>query len=230
MLSGMRIFLCTLLLLATAVYGYKLFGRYEPIGTWTPLSSDADALQVTDQLNAQLHGQIAGQLNDSELGGSNPIAELVHYTDSEFGFSMAIPEGWRKIVLAENDNKSIVPELGYAVGFEARRQGNDDRFAEYILVEVLPGADSGLLESTIGQRELMTVRGQLVPFEKLYIDGGSDQRAELDLVVFQYELNALGYTVDFYAIGEPANEALLFDAFQILLRTYTPGNKPFTVS
>lgn len=151
------------------------------------------------------------------------------YIDPEFGFQMAVPVGWRRIVLAE-DNTALVPELGYSVGFETDQQTMDDRFADYILIEILPGTDSGLFESTADQRYSLIVDDQLVHYDKLYVDREKDQLAEVDLVIYQHELRGLGYTIDFFAIGEPANEPMLFDAFRIMLRTFKHEAVPYSLS
>lgn len=178
-------------------------------------------------------GKTAGIVSQSETLSRESeryrIDFIEPYTDPEFGFQMAVPVGWQRIVLAE-DTTALVPELGYSVGFETDREAVDDRFADYILIEILPGADSGLFDSTADQRYSLIVDDQLVYYDKLYVDRERDQLSDVDLVIYQRELRGLGYTIDFFAIGEPANETMLFDAFQIMLRTFKQGAVPFSLS
>ncbi|MFK7860631.1 MAG: hypothetical protein AB8B64_17560 [Granulosicoccus sp.] len=162
------------------------------------------------------------------------ILNLQRYDDADYGFSVAIPDGWTRIVAADNpvsddDDLLALLEPGYAVGFESPRAGLKDRFADYILIEVLPGDDIGLFETSEDQRYFIRSGSDEIAYERLEIDGDTDDASEVDLVIFQHGVQAVGYTLAFYAIGEPANEKILFDAFQILLRTYTQKSDPFVI-
>lgn len=156
--------------------------------------------------------------------------EIARYVDSDYGFEMAVPAGWRMVVLDDVETQTQIPELGYAVGFEAARDSEGDQFTDYILLEILPGVDSGLFEATANDQQSLILNGELIHFDKLYIDGDRDHLSAVDLVIFQRELTALGYTVDFYAVGEPDNEDTLFEAFQIMLRTFKLNTAPFSLS
>lgn len=158
------------------------------------------------------------------------VTALERYTDQDVGFQMAVPSGWGRIVLDQAESSVDALDIGYAVGFEAPQQSLTDEFADYILVEVLPGTDSGLFDAGSEQRYSLQIDGNSIEYDRLYIDSKADKHAAVDLVIFQREFRALGYTVDFYAIGEPANEKTLFDAFQIMLRTFEINAAPFKIS
>lgn len=158
------------------------------------------------------------------------------YDDHDYGFSMAVPTGWSKIVydeFAEYEHPDAdVPlwsEPGYAVGFESPQSNEHDRFADYILIEVLPGEETGLFETTQENERLIQLETESVYYDRLFIDSEQDAAIEVDLVIFQRGVQALGYTVSFYAIGEPANEQVLFKAFKNMLSTFSQFNEPFVI-
>lgn len=170
----------------------------------------------------------------NQTQGVELILDLERYVDPDYGFSVAIPAGWTRIVAAETpvsetDDVLASLEPGYAVGFESPRSGLKDRFADYILIEVLPGDDSGLFEASEEQQQYLPFESEKIAYDRLAIDSATDDATEVDLVIFQRGVNALGYTLGFYAIGEPANEQTMFDAFQIMIRTFTQTSDPFVI-
>lgn len=164
---------------------------------------------------------------------------LERYEDLDYGFSVAVPKGWRKVVLEESAEHSTVEsratdsalwsEPGYTVGFESPRGDNPDEFADYILIELLPGEETGLFETTHADQRVLQVGQQSIGYDQLFVDSEYDDAVDVDLVIFQRGVQALGYTLSFYAIGEPANEQVLFDAFQIMLRTFSQSSDPFVI-
>ena len=161
------------------------------------------------------------------------ISDLELYEDPDYGFTMVVPVGWSRIVLddgASGDAELANPfDSGYAVGFESPRPLHGDQFADYILVELLPGSDSGLFETVENDQRMLTIADTPISYDRLYINHATEAATDVDLVVYQRGVQALGYTVSLYAIGEPANEQTLFEAFQIMLRTYTQTQDPFVV-
>ncbi len=157
------------------------------------------------------------------------LTDLDTYENADYGFSVAIPAGWSPVI-AEVDKEDIFIEPGYAIGFESSRQGKNDRFADYILVEVLPGRDSGLFETDGRQRQMIKVNGKTGFREHLRIDGRENGLSAIDLIVHQAEIQGLGYTIGFYAIGEPFNEVMMRDAFDVMLRTFHLKSSPFFIS
>lgn len=165
---------------------------------------------------------------------SHSIKRLQRYDDPDYGFSLAVPEGWTKVVANDRtesgrDDLLDALEQGYAIGFESPQSDQYDRFADYILIEVLPGVDSGLFHTTLDMRHFLQIGHELVAYDRLDIDGETDDLIDVDLVIFQRGIRALGYTLSFYAVGEPANEEILFAAFQIMLRTYIQNGVPFEI-
>ncbi len=176
--------------------------------------------------------------NEPSAGTSNPLS-LERYDDLDYGFSVAVPAGWSKIVLGESAEQSEIEfatsgsplwsEPGYTVGFESPRGDKPDQFADYILIEVLPGDDTGLFDTTQADQRVLHVGHQSIDYDQLFVDSEKDDTIDVDLVIFQRGVQALGYTLSFYAIGEPANEQALFDAFQIMLRTFYQSSEPFVI-
>ena len=172
--------------------------------------------------------------------GDNDIifSKLDSYNDEDYGFSVAVPAGWRRIIAEDRDAESValsgqdIPnlELGYAVGFESDRQGGTDIFADYVLIEILPGNDSGLFTTDHSNRYPVIVDRRQSWYERLEIDQASSGLTDVDLVIYQAELRGVGYTAGFYAIGEPSNEASMAAAFKVMLKTFTMNAEPFSTS
>lgn len=170
-------------------------------------------------------------VNDSSrFSSNNIITDIDAYEDVDYGFSVAIPTGWTRIVAAETNAATSFSDVGYAVGFETSRQGVDDRFADYILIEVLPGEDSGAFATDEKSSRSLKIGGSVIPYQELFVNSDQDPNIDVDLLIYQREVKELGYTLGFYAIGEPSNRQTLFDAFQIMLRTYRQQHDPFSFS
>lgn len=158
------------------------------------------------------------------------LRALEHYLDPELGFSLAIPHGWTAVVAAETDEQLAMLEPGYAVGFESRPEHATDRYADYLMIEVLPGRDSGRFASDGRTRRETVIDGRRGWRERLELVAEPAEAVRVELVVYQAELVGLGYTIGFYAVGEPAREALLADAFEAMLRTFSLHRPPFATS
>ncbi|MFK7995298.1 MAG: hypothetical protein AB8B87_14250 [Granulosicoccus sp.] len=180
---------------------------------------------LTNSVGKMPEGQARSELSDQ-------IVELERYEDLDYGFSVAVPVGWTKIVAADTDtadSELASLEPGYAVGFGSPRSNVDDRFEDYILIEVLPGDDSGLFEASDAEQRFIQAGSEKIAYDRLEVDGATDDASDIDLVIFQRGVKAFGYTLGFYAIGEPSNEQAMFDAFQIMLRTYKQKADPFVI-
>lgn len=174
-------------------------------------------------------GSSTTQDGQSPVRTTELVLDIESYIDEEYGFSMAIPAGWRKIVTAESEADLKELEPGYAVGFESPRQGEEDLFADYILIEILPGSESGLFESEPDRRKPLQVDGQAAWFDTVHVDSASSGISEVDLTIYQAELIGLGYTVGIYAIGEPESAELMAAAFELMVRTFEFQIAPFSV-
>ncbi|ASJ72368.1 hypothetical protein [Granulosicoccus antarcticus] len=177
------------------------------------------------------------------------LLDIEPYEDAGYGFSMAIPAGWRRIVTAEVSDAvdsqteviasmqaaeagfdSLWLEPGYAVGFESAQQHADDQFADYILVEILPGDASGLFAADASRRKRVVIDGRPASYDRLEIKQASSGLTDVDLVIYQAELSGVGYTVGLYSIGERGSEKIMAIAFEVMLQTFRIDNPPFSIS
>lgn len=170
------------------------------------------------------------QADDLQHPETELLVGIEAYEDADYGFSVAIPSGWQKIVAAESEESFAELEPGYAVGFESPYQGEHDKFADYILIEVLPGKDSGLFETDGKNRRKISIDGQVTWMDKLDVEGESGGLTEVDLTIYQAQTSGLGYTIGFYSIGEPSRQKLMSDAFELIVRTFKQTTSPFPTS
>jgi len=169
--------------------------------------------------------------NQSSRTASLPAIEtIVAYNDLDYGFQLAVPDTWSQIYAAEDDLESDVLEPGYAVGFESPRSEAQDTFADYLMVEILPGAHSGAFASDGTQTKVVMVDGRVAITDKVELDGFDIGGEQIDLIVFQAEIVELGYTVGIFVIGEKREAAVLADAFALALKTFKVPDDPFSVS
>jgi len=170
-------------------------------------------------------------VTDSSLAsGLKPIERIVRYSDADYGFEVAIPDNWSINYTATHDEQSEDLEPGYAVGFESPRSGSNDVFADYLMVEILPGAQTGAFETDGTQAQVIMVDGRVAITDQINLDGFDIDGDQIDLVVFQAEIVELGFTVGIFAIGEQHEAAVLADAFELALKTFKVPDDPFSVS
>ncbi len=162
--------------------------------------------------------------------GLPAIEKIEAYTDIDYGFQVAVPESWSRIYAAEDDADLGVLEPGYAIGFESPRSDQRDVFADYLMVEILPGAQSGAFESDGTHTQVVMVDGRVAVTDEVRLDGFDVNGEEIDLVVFQAEIVELGFTVGIFAIGEKREATVLRDAFELALKTFKIPEDPFSVS
>lgn len=157
------------------------------------------------------------------------IEKIVSYTDKGYGFQLAVPENWSHLYAAVDDAKTDALQPGYAVGFESPKSYPGDVFADYIMVEVLPGAHSGAFVSDDTKTQVIMVDGKVAITDKIEIAGLDINGNSIDLVVFQAEIVELGFTVGIYAIGEKREAKVLADAFELALQTFVVPEDPYSV-
>lgn len=209
--------------------------RVQPLCCGTGVSAD-------DNTSTELQNPLSAK--DIEL-----LLDIEPYVDTDYGFSMAIPAGWRRIVTAEMSDtadsqteavasmqtaeagfNSLWLEPGYAVGFESAQQHADDQFADYILVEILPGDASGLFAADASRRQQVVIDGRPAAYDRLEIKQASSGLTDVDLVIYQAELSGVGYTVGLYSIGERGSEKIMAIAFEVMLQTFRVEKPPFPIS
>ncbi len=158
------------------------------------------------------------------------ISDVEEYRDDHFGFRMAVPAGWNSIdplldYTAEEDGLAVA----HSVVFEAPRESESDDFSDYVMVEIFPGSRSEKFATDGTRAKHVTINGIAGLRESLAVDQHRIGESTVDLVVHQAEIRDTGYTVGFYAIGEPRNRQLIDDAFELLIRTFTFDLPPYRV-
>ena len=158
------------------------------------------------------------------------LAGLDPYVDPDFGFSVAVPSGWTPIVVPEDATAEDALEPGYAVAFESVPHEDGERFADYLMIEILPGAEAGLFETDGTRRRRALVDGRRAWRDELTLPPDPADARPVELVVRQASLSGLGYTIGFYAIGRSTRTPLIEDAFEAMLRSFHLPWRPFAVS
>lgn len=170
-------------------------------------------------------------LGASERNGSLPsIEKIVPYNDQDYGFELAVPQAWSRIFAAEDDAEVDALEPGYAIGFESPRSHAQDVFADYLMVEILPGGHTGAFESDGSNTQIVMVDNKVAITDKVVLESFDINGDKIDLIVFQAEIVELGFTVGIYAIGEKHEAKVLRDAFELVLKTFKVPDDPFSVS
>ncbi|MDB4222227.1 hypothetical protein N9850_00525 [Granulosicoccus sp.] len=160
----------------------------------------------------------------------DPVFNIENYDDDDYGFSVAIPVGWSKVVAAETLEDFEVLEPGYAIGFEAPNEGGDDLFADYIMIEILPGTDSGAFETDGSNRLNVSIDSRPAWIDQLSVNAGIYGLDDVDLTVYQAQISGLGFTVGLYAIGEPGREETMAAAFELMVRTFSFFIEPYSTA
>ncbi|MFT7214029.1 MAG: hypothetical protein ACI9XK_004294 [Granulosicoccus sp.] len=155
---------------------------------------------------------------------------IENYDDDDYGFSVAIPSGWAKVVAVDTLEVFEVLEPGYAIGFEAPHEGSDDLFADYIMIEILPGTDSGAFETDGSNRMEVSIDSRPAWIDKLDVNAEVYGLEDINLTVYQAQISGLGYTVGLYAIGEPGREEMMAAAFELLVRTFSFFIEPYSTA
>ncbi len=221
----------------------------EQVQSWKSSLFNVTGLAIADERPDTFYDSGIASESSVEL-----VLDIEHYDDLDYGFSVAIPAGWRRVVSAEPEEKAVsnvpagvetgsiqsegvssgadIPALepGYAVGFESAHQHDDDQFADYILVEILPGDSSGLFAADANHRQSILIDGRPAWYDRLEIKQSSTGLTDVDLVIYQAELAGVGYTVGLYAIGEHTSERIMAIAFEVMLQTFRVERPPFSVS
>ena len=160
------------------------------------------------------------------------LTDIGVYRDPELAFDLAVPAGWTAIepVADPPGDAAGGAGSGHAVVFEAPRDGPGDAFADYVMIEILPGRDSGLFLTDGSRAADVRIDGMPGTRDALVIEGHEVDGVVLDLVVHQAEVRGLGWTIGFYAIGETRRERLVEDAFELMIRTFRLPAPPFRVT
>lgn len=173
------------------------------------------------------HGLVWANSQQAEQARLPSIERLKAYVDRDYGFEIAVPESWTHVFAAEDDSDANALEPGYAIAFESAQSHETDVFADYLMVEILPGAATGAFDSDGTNTAVFTVDGRVAVTDRVNLDGFDINGNKIDLVVFQAEIVELGFTVGIYAIGERREAAVLEDAFYLALQSLKVPEEPF---
>jgi len=165
-----------------------------------------------------------------EVVSYESIFNIENYDDDAYGFSVAIPAGWAKVVAVETIQESIVLEPGYAIGFEAPHSGAEDSFADYIMIEILPGTDSGAFETDGSNRLDVYIDTRPAWIDQLDVNAEVYGLENVDLTVYQAQISGLGFTVGLYAIGEKGRKDTMAAAFELMVRTFSFYLEPYSTA
>ena len=160
------------------------------------------------------------------------FTDIDTYTDPELALDVAFPASWSPIDVVDDapgTGADALAQTGRVIGFEAPRDGPSDAFADYVMIEILPGRESGLFLTDGSRTEPVTIDGVEGFRDSLVIEGHEVGGVALDLVVHQAEIRGLGWTVGFYAIGETRHAELVAEAFELMIRSFRLSAPPFRV-
>jgi len=155
---------------------------------------------------------------------------FVDYDDADFGFSMVVPKDWLMLISDEQQDELDQGEPGYSVVFESPREDESDLYSDYVMVEVLPGIETGAFDSDGDQREVVIIDGQRAVKDELVLVDFPFGDKSVDLSIRQAEIAQLGYTVGLYAIGTKDNARMLDEAFRALLYSFQLPKQPYLVT
>lgn len=161
---------------------------------------------------------------------SDSIFSIENYDDDDYGFSVAVPAGWSRVVATETLEGLDVLEPGYAIGFEAPHEGSGDLFADYIMIEILPGTDSGVFETDGSNRLNVSIDSRPAWVDKLDVNAAVYGLENINLTVYQAQISGLGYTVGLFAIGEADREEIMAAAFELMVRTFSFFIEPYSTA
>lgn len=157
------------------------------------------------------------------------LSSIEQWQDPYSGVSLAYPAGWTPMLLPDIDSRSELLEPGFSFGFESQRSSDQDVFADYLLVEILPGNQSGQFVTDGSQRFSASIDGRIAWRDRLLLEEHPIGADSVDLSIHQAGFAGLGYTVGLYVIGEQAESVLLGDVFEVLLQTFSLDGEPFQV-
>ena len=227
-MQGAWLFPVSVLAITTLVI--SCHGQIPRLANQDRLPSEASGVDLLAAAQGSTGGADGASSTLEPYARGTTIDAVSAWSDPELGLSFAYPAGWKPVQPIETEIQAALLEPGYAIGFESPKVGDDDPFADYIMIEILPGRDSGAFSSDGSQRRGTLIDGRLGWRDVVLVEADERDSMALDLVVHQAEFSGLGYTVGLYAIGQGKALPLLADAFELLLRTFHLSREPYPVS
>jgi len=134
-------------------------------------------------------------------GPQLPRLEWVNHTDPAGGFDARVPRFWQRI------HRVTPGDPGVTISFESPPSGPEDRFADYLMIDIQPGNRVTILEERATEIVPMRINGRTVLRERIVLSQHPVADTYIDLVAWQLTWRHTGYSVGIYAIGEQREEA-----------------------
>lgn len=153
--------------------------------------------------------------------------DWVEYTDPVAGFQLRVPRSWTRQVLGSDDDEGV--DTGYAVTYLSPTSDND-LFADYIMVELLPQAETGFLANSSATRTVVEIDGRQAISERIILDDYPFDDQTVDLLVHQLTLSGIDYSLGVYVVGEIREEQRLNAVFKSVLQSFSFSSTEWLIS
>lgn len=147
----------------------------------------------------------------------------IEHTDPVAGFALTLPDKWFRRVLNDSPEDSGGDEQqagGYAVTYLSPLTSDDDTFADYIMVELLPGDATGFTANTRTERQNIKVDGITAIRERIELLEYPVADGDIDLVAYQTIVTRARYSLGIYAVGQRHESVALESLFSRVIETF----------
>ncbi len=149
--------------------------------------------------------------------------DWIDHTDPVVRFALTLPEHWYRRVLndeaLEPDNRTP-QEQGYAVTYLSPLTSDSDPFADYVMVELLPGESSGFSSDSKTERRVIRVDGVSALRERIELPAYPVDQHRIDLVAYQTIVTQKRYTLGIYVVGQHIEAAALDALFTRIIESF----------
>lgn len=161
-------------------------------------------------------------------GTLEPITATLSVRET-WGLVYTVPRDWRRVLLPDGVHSGQAPSIVY----EAPLTRSDDRFRDYLMLELSTGKASGdfVADGSMPTRRDV-IDGHPARIDRIVlsdypsIESGSAGEP-LTLVSWQAVLRGPGYRLSFVAVGECAEEPVLLEVFDLLRGSVQLRGRPF---
>jgi len=116
------------------------------------------------------------------------------------------------------------------VTFESPPSNATDTFADYLMIEILPGRAEPGFSQVPDERVPMQFNGSEVFRERFILDDFPIEDTQIDLVAWQINLVSDEYTIALYAVGERREDPRLERFLIELAHAFAIRRAPFQIS
>ena len=155
--------------------------------------------------------------------------DLAWYADPIAGFVGRVPLQWKKVVISDFLYKDDEAQ-NYAITFESELSHAEDTFADYLMIEMTPGAQANAFLVDPEQSIDTRIDGAPAKLQMLHLDKFEMGSEELDLVVFQLTISQRDYSIGIYAVGKREEASRLHFVMQEFVRSFRFPVDPYRVS